>query len=386
MNPIRIAVIIQRYLPLIGGMESQTHAQICRLPQEAFEMHVITRRHANLPAYEVMDGIHVHRVPIFGPKITTSLSYTLGALALLRRLHPDILHANELLSASLIGALAKRFWGWPLLITPHRGGPIGDVQRLHQKLFGAQRMAAFATLADRFIAISEEIGDELIGAGAPPERLTHIPNGVNIRHFQPPDETRRAALRERLKLPLDSLVVVFSGRLAPEKRVNFLVQAWPTVRATFPQARLLILGEGSERPSLEAAAGEGIRFVGYVDNVADYLAASDLFVLPSIAEGISGAMLEAMSSGLPVLVTSVGAAPQVITHGENGWLIPPDEPQAVQQALLHLLSDVALRQKMGRAARRHIEEHYALDKIAMRLEQVYRQVFTLTPRTHGEKA
>ncbi len=386
MNLIRVAVIAQRYLPLIGGMEHQTHAQIRRLPQEAFEMHVITRQYAGLPAYEVMDGIHVHRVPIFGPKITTSLSYTLGALALLRRLRPDILHAHELLSASLIGALAKRLWGWPLIITPHRGGSIGDVQRLHQKLFGAQRMAAFATLADRFIAISEEIGDELIGAGVPPERLMHIPNGVNIYRFQPADETRRAALRKRLELPLNSPVVVFSGRLAPEKRVNFLVQAWPAVRAAFPQAWLLILGEGSEQPSLEAAAGEGIRFVGYVENVADYLAASDLFVLPSIAEGISGAMLEAMSSGLPVLVTSVGAAPQVITHGENGWLIPPDEPQAVQQALLHLLSAAALRQNMGLAARRHIEAHYALDKVAMRLEQVYRQVFTVKHAMHGEKA
>lgn len=386
MTPIRIAVIIQRYLPLLGGMERQTHAQIRRLPQEAFEMHVVTRRHAGLSAYEVMDGIHVHRVPIFGPKITTSLSYTLGALVLLRRLRPDILHAHELLSASLIGALSKRLWGWPLIITPHRGGSIGDVQRLHQKLFGAQRMAAFATLADRFIVISEEIGDELIGAGVPPEHLMHIPNGVDIHHFQPADETHRAALRKRLKLPLDGPVVVFSGRLAPEKRVDFLVQAWPTVRATFPQARLLVLGEGSERPSLEAAAGEGIRFVGYVENVADYLAASDLFVLPSIAEGISGAMLEAMSSGLPVLVTSVGAAPQVIAHGENGWLIPPDEPQAVQQALVYLLGDATLRQKMGLAARRHIEKQYALDKIAMRLAQVYRQVFTAKYSTHGEKA
>ncbi len=372
--PPRIALTIQRYLPLLGGMERQTHAQALRLVRLGFDVHIITRRHAGLPAFERMDGVAVHRVPIFGPKATASLSYTFHALRVLRCLQPDILHAHELLSAATIGLLAKRLWGWPLLFTPHRGGIIGDVQRLHQKFLGAQRMAAIAAQGERFICISREIADELQAAGVPPERLVHIPNGVNIARFHPRPPEERAALRRHLGISEESLMTVFSGRLAAEKRVNFLVEVWPRVRRAHPRANLHILGEGDQQERLESITGEGVFFHGYVQNVEEYLAAADLFVLPSIAEGISGAMLEAMSSGLPVLLTRVGAAPEVVAHGETGWLIPPDDRDALEAALLHLLNDGALRARLGEAARRRVETAYALDVVVEELADVYREI------------
>ncbi len=370
---LRVAVIIQRYLPLLGGMERITHEQVLRLQQRGFEMHVITRRHRGLPAFERMDGVAVHRMPIFGPKVTASLSYTFSALPVLRRLQPDILHAHELLSAATTAALARRLWGWPLVLTPHRGGSIGDVQRLHQKFLGARRMRALAALGNRFICISGEIEAELAEKGVPAARRVAIPNGVDVERFTPRSPQERAALRRRLNLP-EGLLVVFSGRLAQEKRVHYLVEDWPLVRRAHPQASLLILGEGDQRPRLESAAGEGVHLLGHVQDVAAYLAASDLFVLPSIAEGISGAMLEAMSSGLPVLVTAVGAAPEVITHGVDGWLIPPDDRRALREALEHLLGDAALRRQLGQAARRRVETAYSLESAVERLAAVYREV------------
>ncbi len=374
MSPPTIAIIIQRYLPLLGGMERQTHAQALRLVQHGFEVHIITRRHAGLPAFECMDGVVVHRVPVFGPKVTASLSYTFHTLRLLPHLQPDLVHAHELLSEATIGILAERLWGWPLLFTPHRGGSIGDVQRLHQKFLGTRRMAAIAASGERFICISGEIAAELRSAGVPAERLVHIPNGVDIARFRPRPAAERVALRRRLGLPGESLVTVFSGRLAPEKRVNLLLEAWPEVRRAHPTASLHILGEGEQQEALQSSAGEGVFFHGYVQNVEDFLAAGDLFVLPSIAEGISGAMLEAMSSGLPVLVTRVGAAPEVVTHGENGWLIAPDDPPALKSALLRLLGDAALRTRMGKAARQRIETAYALDVVVEELADVYREL------------
>ncbi len=369
-----LAVTIQRYLPLLGGMERQTHAQASRLVRLGFDVHIITRRHAGLPAFEHMDGVSVHRVPIFGPKATASLSYTFHALRVLGRIQPDILHAHELFSAATIGLLAKRLWGWPLLFTPHRGGSIGDVQRLQQKFLGARRMAAIASQGERFICISREIADELQSAGVPPKRLVHIPNGVNIARFYPRPPEARAALRRHLGVPADALMVVFSGRLAAEKRVNFLVDAWPRVRRAHPKASLHILGEGDQQEALQSAAGEEVFFHGYVQNVDEFLAAADLFVLPSIAEGISGAMLEAMSTGLAVLLTRVGAAPEVVSHGETGWLIPPDDRPALEAALLHLLGDDALRARLGKAARRRVETSYALDVVVEELADVYREI------------
>ncbi|RMF46115.1 MAG: glycosyltransferase family 1 protein [Anaerolineae bacterium] len=370
---IRVAVLLQRYLPLLGGMERQTHDQVRILQAQGFEMHVITRRHAGLPAFERMDGVTVHRMPALGPKVSASLSYTVTALPLLRRLHPDIIHAHELLSAATTAVAAHHLWGWPLILTPHRSGTIGDVHRLHQKFLGAYRMRAQIQAGSHFIAISEEIAHELREKGVAPQRIHYIPNGVDTQRFQPVASEERATLRQRLNLP-EGLLVIFSGRLDPEKRVAHLVDIWPQVRRVHPKANLLILGEGSQRQALEAAAGEGIHFLGYVQNVPEYLAAADVFVLPSIAEGISGAMLEAMSSGLPAVVTRVGAAPEVISDGNTGLLIPPDDPPALLAALLRLLGDPSLREVLGTAARRHIVQHYAIEHTAAQLAQVYREV------------
>ena len=119
-------------------------------------------------------------------------------------------------------------------------------------------------------------------------------------------------------------------------------------------------------------AGPGVRLLGNVPDIAPLLQCSEVFALPSVTEGLSGALLEALASGLPVIATSVGGAPDIIRHMESGYLIPPDNAQQLQQALLTLLSDSSLRARLGECGRQRTASAYSLELVADRLANVYR--------------
>ena len=368
-------MIIQGYHPLVGGAERQLAAFAPELRALDIELHVLTRRYKGLRPFEVIDNVPVHRLPIPGPKPTASLTFTVTALPLLRRLRPHILHAHEVFSPATTATAAKRvLGGTPVVVTAHRSGPLGDVQRLLKKFMGQRRMRTFQQQVNAFVVISQEIDTELAGVGVPDARRIFIPNGVDTQHFAPLSAEAKLAQRQKLNLPAEAPTAIFTGRLAPEKRVQHLIQAWPAVRAAHPNATLLILGVGPEEGALKQAAGPGVMFAGRIENVVPYLQAADIFVLPSAAEGLSVAMLEAMSTGLAAVVTRVGGAADVIQHGENGWLIPPDDPAALQAALLTLAGDPAQRLSLGQRARASVVNNYSLPVLAKRLRALYERL------------
>jgi glycosyltransferase involved in cell wall biosynthesis len=372
---LKVAMIIQGYHPLVGGAERQLAAFAPELRALDIELHVLTRRYQGLRPFEVIDHVPVHRLPIPGPKPTASLTFTFTALPLLRRLRPHILHAHEVFSPATTATAAKRvLGGTPVVVTAHRSGPLGDVQRLLKKFMGRRRMRTFQQQVNAFVVISQEIDAELAGVGVPEARRVFIPNGVDTGHFAPLSAEARQAQRQKLTLPAEAPVAIFTGRLAPEKRVRHLIEAWPAVRAAHPEATLLILGVGPEEAALKQAAGPGVVFAGRIENVVPYLQAADIFVLPSAAEGLSVAMLEAMSTGLAAVVTRVGGAADVIRHGENGWLIPADDPAALQEALLSLAGDRAKRADLGQRARASVVAEYSLPVLAKRLRALYERL------------
>lgn len=372
---LRVAMIIQGYHPLVGGAERQLAAVAPLLQARGVDVHILTRRYPGLAAFEKIGGVPVHRLPIPGPKAVASAVFTLAALPLLWRLRPHVIHAYSLFSPATTAVTAKRLFGAPVVVKVLRGGALGDVIRLQQKSSGEGRMALFRKQVNAFIVISQEIDAELAAAGVPPERRVFLPNGVDTGHFAP---ANKQAARSKLGLP-GAPIVVFTGRLAAEKRVDQLIALWPVVRAAHAEATLLIIGTGEQELVLKRAAGEGVQFVGQVDDVAPYLKAADLFVLPSSTEGLSNALLEAMATGLPVVATSVGGTTDLITHGENGLLVPPDSPPALQEALLTLLADEARRSDMGRRGRDQVIHDYALPTIVGRLYNLYRQLAAAQP-------
>lgn len=363
-------MVIQAYLPHVGGAERQLKALAPLLAAEDVDIHILTRRYTGMEPYELIDGVPVHRLPIPGPKLLASLSYTLSGLPLIKRLNPDLIHAHGLLSPALMATFAKRLLGIPVLAKVLRGGVLGDLARLKQKAFTRWRIAQLKKYIDAFIVISDEIGAELEAVGIPAQRHVNIPNGVNTERFAPLSPKDRKALRVEMGID-ERPVVIYTGRLVAEKRVDHLVDIWPAVRREFPQAILMILGRGEQRTALQQGSPPGVRFLGLVDDVLPYLQVADVFVLPSATEGLSNSLLEAMAVGLPVVATRVGGGPDVIDQGRSGYLIPPDDVPALRSAVLELLRDGQLRRMLGERARQRMVADYSLHVVAKRLKALY---------------
>jgi glycosyltransferase involved in cell wall biosynthesis len=370
----RVAMLIQKYYPHAGGAEKVVQRLAPRLQTQGFEVCVLTRHEKDLSRSETIDGVPIYRLPAPGPKPLAAISYILSSVRLLSRLNPDLIHAHEILSPASAAMLFNYYHRQPIVATLHRGGLLGDIYKLKRRPFGKQRLRSLARGIDAFAVISQEIDSELAGLGVLPEKRVFIPNGVDTTHFSPIPKTERDQLRDELSLPRDALIIVYAGRFVPEKRVDHLLTLWPGIRLAFPQALLLLIGTGDETSRLQAMSGPAVQFTGQVEDAARYLQAADIFVLPSSTEGLSVAMLEALSSGLPALVTAVGGAPDVIQDDVNGYLIPPDDLPALKQGLLTLLGDESLRARLGQRGRECILSHYSLDSVAMQLGALYRKL------------
>lgn len=370
-KPLRVVMLIHSFHPLVGGMELQLGAIAPLLGKQGIEVHILTRRHKGLKKFEIIKGVPVHRLPIPGPKPVAALIFIVSALFLIKKIHPDVINAHELYSTATTAIMAKLLMGIPIVVTPHRSGLPGDVQRLKSKIFGSLRMALFRKNVDIFTVISNEIKSELKIVGVPEEHCVSIPNGVNTAHFKPLTLSQKEAVRSRLGFTKSDLLVVFNGRLVSVKRVENLISIWPPIISHFPSATLLILGGGAEENRLRSMAGDRILFLGSVKDVLESLQMADLFVLPSSAEGQSNALLEALACALPAIVTKVGGSVDIIRHAENGWLIPPEDPSALKEAILTLLGDAALRSRLGKKARKEVRRRFSISLTVERLKVLY---------------
>jgi glycosyltransferase involved in cell wall biosynthesis len=374
---MRVVMLVQSYhVASFGGAERQIASLAPLLKERGVEVHVVTRQNPGTVPYEEVLGVPVHRAPVMrGPKgdTLTAAAYTVYTLAQIGRLRPDVIHAHGLFSPTVAAVSARRVFGTPVVAKALRGGVLGDVIRVRRKPRGERRVRALGRDVDGFITISDEIRCELLSIGVPPDKCYYIPNGVDTSRFKPADpETKR--IQRAAKGIADRPTVLYVGRLVPEKRVDTLLAVWDQLRAEFPQAQLLIVGTGPEEKALRAQAGEGVQFIGRVDDVPAWLQLGDIFVLPSISEGLSNSLLEAMAAGLPIIASAVGEAPHLITSDEDGWLIPPDDAPALTSALGSALRDLNRTQLIGRHNRERILNDFQLSTTADKLVELYQKV------------
>lgn len=378
------AVAIQTFRPLIGGAELQLERLLPHLAELGVRTEVLTRAVHGTPRSERVAGSVVHRTRVRGESPFASIAYVAGALAYLfrRRSQVDLVHAHGALSPGTI-ALGARLLGLPCLITVLGTGDRGDLARLARKPLGAVR----ARLLFRwgwFAALSAEAREELLANGVPAERIFVLPNGVDLGVHRPATAADRARLRERLGLTPDRFVGVFVGRLHPVKDVDTLLAA----AAMVPDLELVIVGDGPERPRLEARARRlgverRVSFRGFSPRVVDVLRASDAFLLSSHGEGMSNALLEAMACGLPCLVSrSVGGARELLGEG-RGLLLADGDVEAWAAGIQRLVDEPALQAPFGRAAAEFVAERLSLEAGADRLVRAYATIAGLAARPVG---
>ena len=375
MSTLKITTIIHGYFPRVGGAETQLKALLPHLKKQGIEMTLLTRRYdQNLLAFEEIEGVPVYRLPAPGGKVIASLSFTFSAFWQLFRLRPQLIHAHEFISPATVALLAKYWLGIPIVVTSHRSGEIGDVQKMSRKFGGKLRLNALRKNVSKFIVISDEIWNELTGIGVEENRLIRITNGVDTNKFTPPHVDKKLALRTQAGFSPEAKLAIFVGRLEPEKKLDLLISVWDELRKSHPQAELLIVGAGAEKAALQAIAGEGIHFMGSTADVRPFLQMTDIFVLPSVAEGLSVALLEAMACGLVPLLTDVGGAREVVTHAENGWIIPPNDETALLEGLQTLFENPEMLRQRGQAARQRVVTGFSIQRAAKKLSQLYFEI------------
>ena len=342
-------------------------------------VHVITKA---IPGYPVRDeehrGVFIHRwVKTVAGGPFFALSFVSGVIRALRRLATeiDVIHTHQALWEAVATGLARPLLrGKPTLVQPASAGYYGEAEEL-ARTRGSGMLKRTILANTGFAAISAEIQREWLALGVAPGRLVRTASGVDAETYRP----GRSSVDDRL-LPRPR--IMFTGRLHPQKNLPLLLEAWSAI-APNRSGNLILVGPGDDRQRLvELAASRGIgdrvQFTGGVDNPADYLRAADIFVLPSLAEGMSNSLLEAMATALPCAVSGIGGNTDLIEDGATGRLVRDATPQAWSQALVDLLDDPTNAQRLGAAARRRIDEEFALSVVVDRYVELYRKMLART--------
>lgn len=232
------------------------------------------------------------------------------------------------------------------------------------------------------VAVSKEVYQaEVQRSGIDPKKVTMIPSGVQVQRFIDPDPASTEQLREAWGIQPRTHLIGTVGRFVPPKGHTYLLDAIVRLQSQFPDVKTLVVGDGALlRPMEEKAQALGLSdavvFTGIRRDVPEILALLDVFVLPSLWEGLPIALLEAMAAGLPVVATRVGGVPEVVEDGVTGLLVPPRDPDALAEAITRLLRDPDLRCKMGQAGRERVESEFSVEKMVRKTETLYEEVLT----------
>ena len=305
-------------------------------------------------------------------------SYDVGIIARARTLAHQV-GANVLQSHSykphVIAIALRRLMGIPWIGFHH--GWTAENRKV--KLFhGVDRFTL--PRADRVVAVSSDSERLVLEAGCPRERTVMITNAVDADDFVCRDD--RGAIRRAWNIPDDAVLASAVGRLSPEKGQDVLVDAFARIAAERPALHIALAGDGPERASLEArAAAAGIadrvHFLGHQSDVGRVYAASDLIVLPSRSEGMPNAMLEAMATRTPVIATQVGGVPEIARDGENAWLVPSENPDALATALRDAVDHPDERTRRADSAHRYVTDNLSPALRAQRFVALYHSLLRI---------
>jgi L-malate glycosyltransferase len=371
---VRICYVVSYFHPFASGAERQALAQGVELARRGHAVHVVTHALPGFPRDEEMQGVRVHRWvrswrvgPLF------AISFVAGVIRALRRLRPqyDLIHTHQGLWEAVATGLG-RLWlsGTPTLVQPASSGYYGEAEEMGRtRGFPLLRRAILGNTA--FAAISADIERQWRALGVPAGRMVRMASGVDPAHFRPGPSALEPELLPRPR-------VLFTGRLHPQKNLDVLLDAWPRV-ARGTGANLILIGHGPERERLAERArtlgvADRVQFTGALADPADALRAADVFALPSVAEGMSNSLLEAMATALPCLASGIGGNTDLLADGPCGVLVPSNDPKAWSAALLDVLKCPERARQLAAAARRRIETEFALPIVVDRYLELYQRL------------
>lgn len=233
---------------------------------------------------------------------------------------------------------------------------------------------------DGVVGVSEALVQQLHRTGVSPRQIRSIPNGIRL----PVEGLRgqKASIRVA-KGDLNTQVVLGAvGRLSPVKGYSYLLTAMQEVVRQHPCCRLIIAGDGPMKQELESlrdrlGLSQFVHFAGFIDDIEEFLVAIDVFVMPSLSEGLPMALLEAMACGKACIASEVGGIPEVLSNPDLGVLVPPAHPSAMAKAILSVIQDESRRVRMGEMAKREILERFSVERMAAQYLEFYGQIMQI---------
>jgi len=386
---MRVLMVISQFYPMIGGAEKQAQLLATKLMERGVSVDIVTGWWKfGTARKERIDGIQVFRnfacwgmLGIKGIRTLGALIYmmSLSLFLLLHKRRYDLIHVHQALYPAFVSVLVgKRILRKPVLVKTASSGKTSDIEGLKKFPLGKFQLKWLLKEMEWLVVVSKMSGKDFEKVGYPKNRMINIPNGVEIL--------------AGTKSSYDQAGCVLTiARFSREKGVDILIQALAKVFAEEKHVRLLVLGSGPMIGEMENMVRslnmkQSVEFVGFVNEVEEYLRKADLFILPSRTEGMSNALLEAMSYGIPCIATNVGGNGELmggegkeIRSGEfvtakNGLLVNADDVNGLSEAILYLLRHPEQREELGRKGRAFIRENYSIDLIADRYIRLYQSM------------
>jgi sugar transferase (PEP-CTERM/EpsH1 system associated) len=290
----------------------------------------------------------------------------------IRECKPDIVHSRNW--GAIEAVLAARIAGVPVAIHSEHGYEVESVTSTPLRQRWMRRLVV--ATADAVFAVSRELRDfHARQAGVPEQRVRVLYNGVDTHRFSP-NPIVREQTRAALGLSPQDFVIGAVGRMVPIKDYDTLIKAVSALHGKNGTFKLLLLGDGPELPRLRELAQNllgtgGFISLGRCKNVPEVLPAMDVFVQTSLNEGMSNTILEAMATGLPVVVTRVGGNTEIVEEGKTGWMFQPGDAEHLSEILYAISSDVPARQLSGQAARQRIQHKFSDERMLENYRELY---------------
>jgi glycosyltransferase involved in cell wall biosynthesis len=378
MTPRRLRVMHVIDALSRGGAERLVLTTVTHLDASRYESVVVVLSPllALRPEFEAL-GVPVHEA-FFGRPVD-SLRVVARLVGLMRRYRPDIVHTH-LPWANALGRVASAIARVPRVVTTLHAtehahwSPVSWRARLRKIVdrFGARHINA------AIVAVSSAVRDDYrtyLGL----DNVHVIYNYVDPAAFMPLSRVEIEDGRGALGWIPDDFVLVSVGRLSWEKGQASLIRALPEIAAAVPNVRLLVVGVGPQLEQLQQLAAElgvagRVAFTGSRPFVERLLGLADVFVFPSLSEGLGIALLEAMAMGLPVVASSTEGIMEVATDGADALLVPPGEPAAIAAAVVRLHADRAFACRLGEQARKTVAARFSVDRGVSRLDDLYQRL------------
>ncbi len=395
MENIKVLHIITRFDK--GGSAQNTYLSLLGLRKKNYQLSLVSglsleseMKYEEIKAKEKdiqileSEGIEFIQCPFLLRRINIikDLKAFFDIWRIIKKYNPIIVHTHSS-KAGLMGRLAAKLAGAPIIVhTPHGHVFFGYFGPFKTKLFIIFEKLA-SRITDKIVALTNrEKKDHVLFKIAEEDKFSVIYSGIERNILKESSSEEKQNLKKELGIPENSLIVGTAGRLVPVKGPEFLVKASKYIISKYPDTYFMFTGDGPleqdlKRKALEMGISNNIIFLGWRDDLAKIISIYDIFVLPSLNEGMGRVLVEAMALGKSIVASNVGGIPDLVIHGKNGFLVPPKNPKELAKYIQVLLEDKDKREKMGLAGKEMALNFGAgimIEKIASLYEELLKKI------------